>query len=77
MPVPDGCSVRRTIADYLRQPAGLTAGPERDSTLQQTREFSAKAGRQVVKDYVAFPALTALSPAATYKSTLKAKWWPT
>ena len=50
----------------------LTAGPERDSTLQQTREFSAKAGRQVVKDYVAFPALTALSPAATYKSTLKA-----
>jgi linoleoyl-CoA desaturase len=36
------------------------------------REFSAKAGRQVLKDYVAFPALTSLSPAATYKSTLKA-----
>ena len=36
------------------------------------REFSVKAGRQVVKDYVAFPALTSLSPAATYKSTLKA-----
>ena len=36
------------------------------------REFSAKAGRQLVKDYVAFPALTSLSPAATYKSTLKA-----
>ena len=26
----------------------------------------------MVKDYVAFPALTSLSPAATYKSTLKA-----
>jgi len=50
----------------------LKAGPERDLTLQQTREFSVKAGRQVFKDYVAFPALTALSPAATYKSTLKA-----
>ncbi|BDB40915.1 MULTISPECIES: fatty acid desaturase family protein [Mycobacterium] len=35
-------------------------------------EFLGKAGRQVVKDYVAFPALTSLSPGATYKSTLKA-----
>jgi NADPH-dependent stearoyl-CoA 9-desaturase len=50
----------------------LKAGPDRDITLQQTREFSTKAGRQVAKDYVAFPALTSLSPAATYKSTLKA-----
>ncbi|BBX65454.1 stearoyl-CoA 9-desaturase [Mycobacterium saskatchewanense] len=50
----------------------LKAGPERDLTLQQTREFSVKAGRQLVKDYVAFPALTSLSPAATYKSTLTA-----
>ena len=50
----------------------LKPGPERDETLQQTREFTAKAGRQLVKDYVAFPALTSLSPAATYKSTLKA-----
>jgi NADPH-dependent stearoyl-CoA 9-desaturase len=50
----------------------LKAGPERDTILQRTREFSVKAGRQVVKDYVAFPALTSLSPAATYKSTLKA-----
>src|SRR6201997_5581924 len=48
------------------------AGPERDITLQQVREFSAKAGRQVVKDYVAFPALSSLSPAATFKSTLAA-----
>ena len=47
-------------------------GPDRETTLLQMREFSAKAGRQVVKDYVAFPALTSLSPAATYTSTLKA-----
>ncbi|PBA18200.1 fatty acid desaturase family protein [Mycobacterium avium] len=50
----------------------LKAGPERDLTLQRTREFSVKAGRQVFKDYVAFPTLTALAPPATYKSTLKA-----
>src|ERR1700748_2312544 len=50
----------------------LKAGPDRDITLQQTREFSIKAGRQVFKDYVAFPARTSLSPAATYKSTLMA-----
>jgi NADPH-dependent stearoyl-CoA 9-desaturase len=47
-------------------------GPERDVTLVQIREFFIKAGRQVVKDYVAFPALTSLSPTATYKSTLQA-----
>jgi NADPH-dependent stearoyl-CoA 9-desaturase len=50
----------------------LKGGAERETTLRQIREFSAKAGRQVVKDYVAFPALTSLSPAATYKSTLVA-----
>ena len=50
----------------------LERGPEREITLQQVREFSGKAGRQVLKDYVAFPALTALSPGATYRSTLKA-----
>jgi linoleoyl-CoA desaturase len=48
------------------------AGPDRDITLEQTREFAVKAGRQMVKDYVAFPALTSLSPAATYKSAFKA-----
>ena len=48
------------------------AGPDRDATRQQVREFSAKSGNQLAKDYVAFPALTALSPAATFKSTLKA-----
>ncbi len=47
-------------------------GPDRDINQQRLREFSVKAGRQVVKDYVMFPALTALSPAATYKSTLTA-----
>ena len=48
------------------------AVPERDINRQRTREFSVKAGRQLFKDYVAFPALTSVSPAATYKSTLKA-----
>jgi len=47
-------------------------GSEREATLVQLREFSTKAARQVVKDYVAFPALTSLSRRATYKSTLKA-----
>jgi NADPH-dependent stearoyl-CoA 9-desaturase len=44
----------------------------RAATLVRVREFSTKAGHQVFKDYVAFPAVTSLSPAATYKSTLKA-----
>ena len=48
------------------------AGPEGDVARQRAREFTTKAGRQIVKDYVALPALTSLSPAATYKSTLKA-----
>ncbi|WP_240629703.1 fatty acid desaturase [Mycobacterium colombiense] len=50
----------------------LKPGPDRDITLKPTRKFSSKAGRRVLKDYVAFPALTLLSPAATYTSTLKA-----
>jgi fatty acid desaturase len=36
------------------------------------REFFTKARNQVCKDYVAFPALTALSPGATFSSTMKA-----
>jgi fatty acid desaturase len=44
----------------------------RKTALSRIREFSIKAGRQLCKDYVAFPALTMLSPAATYTSTLKA-----
>jgi fatty acid desaturase len=35
-------------------------------------EFLVKAGRQVFKDYVAFPALTSISPGATFMSTCKA-----
>src|SRR6201996_9007488 len=50
----------------------LKGGSDRETTLLQIRAFSAKAGRQVVKDYVAFPALASLSPVATYKSTLVA-----
>lgn len=50
----------------------FTAGPERDFTAQQTREYVRKVGNQIVKDYVAFPALTSLSPSATFTSTLKA-----
>jgi NADPH-dependent stearoyl-CoA 9-desaturase len=45
---------------------------DRDATMERLREFSAKAGRQVAKDYVAWPAVTSLSPGATFSSTLKA-----
>lgn len=45
---------------------------DNEEARQRVDEFLAKAGRQVFKDYVAFPALTSLSPGATYKSTLKA-----
>jgi linoleoyl-CoA desaturase len=45
---------------------------DRRAYLQRLREFADKAGRQVFKDYVAFPALTALSPGATFASTCKA-----
>jgi fatty acid desaturase len=47
-------------------------GPDRAIAVQRVREFSAKASRQLVKDYVALPALTSLSPAASFQSTLKA-----
>ena len=45
---------------------------DRRATLVRLREFLSKAGRQVLKDYLAFPALTALSPAATFRSVLTA-----
>jgi len=45
---------------------------DNDEARERVDEFLAKAGRQVLKDYVAFPALTSLSPGATYMSTLKA-----
>ncbi|MCV7315616.1 fatty acid desaturase [Mycolicibacillus parakoreensis] len=45
---------------------------DRRATLVRLREFLSKAGRQVLKDYLAFPALTALSPTATFRSVLTA-----
>ncbi|OSC43124.1 fatty acid desaturase family protein [Mycobacterium decipiens] len=45
---------------------------EREAAKVRLREFFGKAGRQLVKDYVAFPALTSVSPGATYRSTLTA-----
>lgn len=44
----------------------------RDDSKVRVNEFLRKASRQVVKDYVAYPALSSLSPAATYRSTLAA-----
>ncbi|MEO8815804.1 MAG: fatty acid desaturase [Mycobacterium sp.] len=45
---------------------------DRRDSLARVREFVAKAGRQLFKDYVTFPALTSLSPGASFKSTLQA-----
>ena len=45
---------------------------DREATRVRLRAASAKAGRQLFKDYVALPALTSLSPGATYKSTATA-----
>ncbi|MBB2771261.1 MULTISPECIES: fatty acid desaturase family protein [Mycolicibacterium] len=44
----------------------------RDESKIRAREFAAKAGAQIAKDYVAYPALTALSPGATFRSTATA-----
>jgi linoleoyl-CoA desaturase len=45
---------------------------DRDTARARFREAGAKVGSQAFKDYVAVPALTALSPGATYTSTAKA-----
>ncbi|CAN5495342.1 fatty acid desaturase [soil metagenome] len=45
---------------------------DRAGTMLRMREFGVKAGQQLVKDYVAYPALTSLSPGATFTSTMKA-----
>ncbi|BBX04148.1 stearoyl-CoA 9-desaturase [Mycolicibacterium moriokaense] len=45
---------------------------DRNATLVRMREFGVKAGEQVAKDYLVWPALTSLSPGASFKSTLKA-----
>ena len=47
---------------------------DRNATLIRMREFGVKAGHQLAKDYVVWPALTSLSPGATYKSTVKANF---
>jgi fatty acid desaturase len=45
---------------------------DRAESWTRVREFGVKAGAQVLKDYLAFPALSTLSPGATFTSTLKA-----
>ena len=45
---------------------------DRVATMKRVQEFGVKAGHQVAKDYIAYPALTSLSPGATFTSTLKA-----
>ncbi|HEX7321805.1 MAG TPA: fatty acid desaturase [Mycobacterium sp.] len=50
----------------------IKKGPDHGAALVRLREFTGKAGRQVFKDYAAYPALTSLSPGATYKSTVRA-----
>jgi NADPH-dependent stearoyl-CoA 9-desaturase len=45
---------------------------DRAATKVRLREFGAKAGAQLLKDYVAYPALTSLSPGATFRSTMTA-----
>ncbi|QNJ91783.1 fatty acid desaturase [Mycolicibacterium fluoranthenivorans] len=44
----------------------------RNATLVRVREFGIKAGHQLAKDYLVWPALTSLSPGATFTSTVKA-----
>ncbi|WP_071286839.1 fatty acid desaturase family protein [Mycolicibacterium llatzerense] len=45
---------------------------DRKATMVRVREFGVKAAQQLTKDYVAYPAITSLSPGATFKSTLRA-----
>ncbi|TXH17242.1 MAG: fatty acid desaturase [Mycobacterium sp.] len=47
---------------------------DRKATMIRVREFGTKAAHQLGKDYVAYPALTSLSPGATFKSTMKANF---
>ncbi|WP_100479262.1 fatty acid desaturase family protein [Mycobacteroides abscessus] len=44
----------------------------REAAKQRLRELVRSAASQLFKDYVAFPAITAISPGATYRSTLTA-----
>ncbi|CDQ46136.1 linoleoyl-CoA desaturase [Mycolicibacterium neoaurum] len=47
---------------------------DRAATMVRMKEFGVKAGHQIAKDYVLWPALTSLSPGATYKSTMRANF---
>ena len=44
----------------------------RAATVTRARELGAKAMRQLTKDFLAYPALTSLSPAASFTGTVKA-----
>ncbi|WP_293310955.1 fatty acid desaturase [Mycolicibacterium sp.] len=44
----------------------------RPATVVRLRELTAKAARQLTKDFVAFPAVTSLSPRASFTGTVKA-----
>jgi fatty acid desaturase len=57
---------------YLEIDKVFRGRDDRAATQARLREFASKAARQVFKDYVAFPALTSLSPGAKYRSTLTA-----
>jgi len=47
-------------------------GDDRAATMVRIKEFGIKAGAQVAKDYALWPALTALSPRASFTSVMKA-----
>jgi len=57
---------------HLEVGRSLKGKIDRDVARARFREAGAKVGSQAFKDYVAVPALTALSPGATYTSTVKA-----
>ena len=61
-----GIGLQHLEARKIRQPE------TRAATVVRLREFTVKAGRQLAKDYLVYPALTALSPRAGFRSTLKA-----
>jgi fatty acid desaturase len=50
----------------------ILAPETRAATVVRLREFTVKAGRQLAKDFLVYPALTALSPRAGFGSTLTA-----
>ena len=61
-----GIGLQHVEARQIRNPE------TRAATVGRLREFGSKAGRQLVKDYLVYPALTALSPRAGFASTFTA-----